>query len=188
MRALVAGVGAVLATVLIAAAATARPAVTVSCPLHAGTPSGGDVQWGFTVTGTPSTRHSGLRATYTHGRGNWTSGRATGKACVQDTPFQGAVRDLVMSVSGRSKLSPHVHENGYFGVRIALPVRVSASDDPACPAGSRGTITLFASYYAVHRDSLKLHFGPHCTGHNLSYSWQHLHVLITRHGAQVNTP
>jgi hypothetical protein len=63
-----------------------------------------------------------------------------------------------------------------------------ASDDAACSKGSKGTITLFASYYSVHYDTMKLHFGPGCKGHNLSYASPHLVVLITRHGAQVNTP
>lgn len=199
MRALVAGVGAILATAAtaataapagtaaVAAAQSPQPAATVSCPLKAGTPSGGDVQWGFTVTGAPRTKRSGVKSTYTHGRGHWTNGRATGKACSQDTPAHGSVRDLVMAVSGKSKLSPRVTQNGFLGVRLVLPVRVLASDDAACPANSRGTITLFASYYAVHRDTMKLRFGPGCKGHNLSYSSPRLHVLITRHGAQVNT-
>jgi len=69
-----------------------------------------------------------------------------------------------------------------------LPVKVRASDDMTCGTGAIGTITLFASYYSVHRDTVQIHFSGRCTGHNLSYSGSALHVYIARHGAQVNTP
>jgi hypothetical protein len=54
--------------------------------------------------------------------------------------------------------------------------------------GATGTITLFASYYSVHRDAMQIHFSAPCRGHNLSYSGSALHIYIARHGAQVNSP
>ncbi len=177
--------GVLATTVVVAAGAAAKPAVRASCPLKAGSPSGGDVQWAFTETGPPSGKH-GVRSSYTHGRGNWTTGRATGKACSQDSLIKGPSRNLVLIVAGNAKLSPHVTELGLPGVRLALQVRITASDDRACLAGTRGTVTLFASYYAIHRDSLKLHFAAGCAAHNLTYRGSRLHVLIARHGAQVN--
>ncbi len=93
----------------------------------------------------------------------------------------------MLTIAGKAKLSPKVTELGLLGVRLVLPVRVSASDDSACAAGTGGTVTLFASYYAIHRDSLKLHFAAGCAGHNFTYRGSRLHVLIARHGAQVNT-
>ena len=56
----------------------------------------------------------------------------------------------------------------------------------ACAAGTHGTVTLFASYHAIHRDSMSLHFAPACAHHNHRYSGSRLHVFIARNGAQVN--
>jgi hypothetical protein len=177
--------GLLAAAIVLAPGAEASPGSHVSCPLKAGSPSGGDVQWAFTESGPPIGKHDGIRSSYTHGRGNWTAGHATGKACSQDSVSKGRARNLVLSVAGKAKLSPRVTELGLPGVRLVLPVRVSASDDSACPSKTRGTITLFASYYAIHRDSLQLHFAAGCTRHNLTYHGSQLHVLIARHGGQV---
>jgi hypothetical protein len=76
---------------------------------------------------------------------------------------------------------------GLLGVELALKVRVAASDDPACAVGSSGTVTLFASYYSTHRDSLRLRFAAGCADHDHTYSGSSLHVLITRKGVQVNS-
>lgn len=178
--------GILIAMLLVSAGAAAKSGV--SCPLKpGGVPTGGDVQWAFTVSGAPKGTRHGVKSSYTHGRGSWTKGNATGKACSSDALTSGPARDLVMSVSGKSKLSPKVHEFGLLGVRIVLPVRVKASDDAACAVGTRGTVTLFASYYAVHRDSMTLHFTGGCANHDLAYRGSKLHVLISRHGAQVNS-
>jgi hypothetical protein len=186
VRALVAS-GILAATVVIAAGAAAKPADRALCPLKAGSPSGGDVQWAFSETGPPSGAHRGISSSYTHGRGTWTGGRASGRACSEDSPTKGPSRNLVLAVAGKAKLSPKVTELGLLGVRLVLPVRVSASDDPACSAGTRGTATLFASYFAIHRDSLSLHFATGCAEHDHSYGGSGLHVLVARDGAQVNT-
>jgi hypothetical protein len=168
---------------ILAVSAAAAPG-QVSCPLRPGAPSGGDVQWAFSDNGRPAGRV--IRSSYVHGRGSWTSGHAVGTACTTDSPAQnGGVRDLVLSVGGQSKLTGRVRQNGLLGVRIVLPVKVHASDDPTCAPGATGTITLFASYYSVHRDTMQIHFSPRCSGHNLSYSGSSLHVYIARHGAQV---
>jgi hypothetical protein len=175
------------ATAAIAAGATAEAAASAQCPLKVGSPSGGDVQWAFTETGPPTGKHPGIKSSYTHGRGNWTAGRATGTACSADTPTSGPSRNLVLAVSGKAKLSPGITELGLRGVGLVLRVRIKASDDRACAAGTLGTVTLFASYYAIHRDSVSLHFAAACSGHDHRYTGSQVHVLITRHGAQVNS-
>ena len=71
-------------------------------------------------------------------------------------------RDLVLNVSGGSLLVPKTTRLGLLGVSIVLPVAVGASDDSACPTTTRGTVTLFASYYSVHRDTIALHFPGAC--------------------------
>jgi len=177
---------AVVALSLAVSAATAEPGQVV-CPISPGAPSGGDVQWAFSDSGRPA--GNTIKSSYVHGRGSWTNGHATGTVCATDSPTKtGVVRDLVLAVGGQSKLTGRVMENGLLGVRMVLPVKVNASDDMTCATGATGTITLFASYYSVHRDTMQIHFSARCTGHNLSYSGPALHVYIARHGAQVNTP
>ena len=173
---------------VIAAGASAKPAAQVTCPFKAGSPTGGDVQWAFTESAAPSDQHKGIKTSYTHGRGNWTNGKTTGKACSQDTLTKGPARNLVLSAAGKAKLTGRVTQSGLLGVRLVVPLKVSASDDSACAVGTRGTITLFASYFSIHRDTAALHFAKPCADHDHHFAGSSLHVLITRHGAQVNTP
>ncbi|HLY50827.1 MAG TPA: hypothetical protein VKR21_16685 [Solirubrobacteraceae bacterium] len=186
MRGIVYAVAAVLAMILAVSAAAAESG-RVACPLQRGAPSGGDVQWAFSDSGRPAGKT--IRSSYVHGRGSWTNGRATGTACTTDSPAQnGGVRDLVLAVEGKSKLTARVRQNGLLGVRLVLRMRVRASDDQTCPQATTGTLTLFASYYSVHRDTLQVHFSSRCVGHDLTYSGSALHVYIARHGAQVSAP
>ncbi len=186
MRAFTAWGMGVVVSLLLGATASAKP-THVACPLRPGLPSGGDVQWAFSDSARPV--GNAIASSYVHGRGNWTSGRAAGSACTTDSLRKGGgVRDLVLAVSGRSKLTGRVSQGGLLGVRLVLPISVRASDDPRCVKGASGTITLFASYYSVHRDTVQIHFGSRCADHNLSYRGSGVHVYIARHGRQVNTP
>ena len=63
---------------------------------------------------------------------------------------------------------------------------VSASSDPSCPTGTQGTITLFASYYQGHHDSVQLHFSDSCAPYNATYLGSQLIALIAENGRQVN--
>jgi hypothetical protein len=180
------GVGALVALVLAVSLADARSGA-VACPLAPGVPAGGDVQWAFSDSGRPGA--SAVHSSYVHGRGSWTRGRATGTACTTDSPAnRAAARNLVLGVSGASQLTGRVTQGGLLGVRMVLHVKVRASDDHACATGAVGTMTLFASYFSVHRDTMRIHFSSRCTGHNLTYGGSTLHVYIARRGAQVNTP
>lgn len=175
------------ALAILATGAGAAASKGVTCPLNTVFPTTGDVQWGFTVSDKPIAPRHGVKTTYTHGHGTWTKGKASGKACTTDT-VTGGVHNLVLSTNGKAKLTGHVHGFGHLGVRLVLPVRVIASDDKGCPVGRRGTISLFASYYSVHVDSVKLSFAK-CAAHNLIYRSSadpSLRVEITRGGAQVN--
>jgi hypothetical protein len=180
------GLTALVALSLAVSGASAEPG-QVACPIAPGAPSGGDVQWAFSDSGRPA--GNAIKSSYVHGRGSWTNGRATGTVCSTDSPTKvGVVRQLVLAVGGQSKLTGRVTENGLLGVSIVVPVKVRASDDMTCATGATGAITLFASYYSVHRDTMHIHFSARCAGHNLSYSGPALHVYIARDGAQVNTP
>ncbi len=172
-----------------ASAGSAHSAGSARCPIGAGSPSGGSVQWAFTESGAPSGSHPGIASSYTHGRGNWSGGHATGTVCHEDSLAGGRAarpRELVLKIAGSARLSPGVTRMGLPGVALELKGIVSASNDPACAAGTHGTVTLFASYHAIHRDSLQLRFTGGCADHDHTYTGSQLHVLITRGGAQVN--
>lgn len=165
----------------------AHTATSARCPIGAGSPSGGSVQWAFTESGPPSGSHPGIASSYTHGRGNWSGGHATGTACHEDSLTGGhGSRELVLKIAGPARLSPGITRMGLPGVGLELKGSVSASNDPECATGTHGTVMLFASYHAVHSDSLQLRFTGGCSDHDHTYTGSQLHVLITRGGAQVN--
>ncbi len=180
----------VLAVCSLAASAGGSSGATsakVKCPIKA-SGSSTPVEWAFTESGAPSGAHKGIASSYTHGKGRWRGGKATGTVCHADSLTGGkGSQNLVLAMAGASKLSPHVTRLGLFGVELALKVKVSASDDIACPVGTSGTVSMFASYYSVHKDSLTLSFNGGCADHNHRYGGSSLHVLITRKGAQVNS-
>lgn len=162
---------------------------SVTCPASASSASAttaGPVQWAFSVLGAPTAGAQGVTSSWTHGSGVWNSGQGTGTICSEEKGTF-ARRDLVLKVSGSSLLVPMTMHLGLLGVSIALPVTVSATDDGTCPKGTHGTITLFASYYSVHRDSIVVHFAGTCTDHNHTFTGAIVRVLIARNGAQVNS-
>jgi hypothetical protein len=172
--------------VVAAAAAGAADAAKVSCPASASA-SAGPVQWAFSEIGAPHSGASGANWSWTHGTGSWSAGAAAGTICSEDKGPSIARRDLVLRVSGTSTLSPRITRGGMLGVGLVLPVTVSASDDPACPAKTKGTVSLFATYYSVHVDTIALHFSGACADHDHTFSGAIVKVLIARNGAQVNS-
>lgn len=180
--------------VVAALAATASLALVpsagakVKCPIKASS-SSSPVEWAFTETSAPTGPHKGIASSYTHGKGLWQNGKATGTVCHADQLTGGkGSQNLVLAMAGSAKLSPHVTRLGLLGIELALKVKVAASDDPACMVGGTGTVTLFASYFSVHKDSVQLRFNGGCADHDHTYTGSSLHVLITRKGAQVNSP
>jgi hypothetical protein len=172
-----------------AAAATAR-AASVHCPAAASTaPANAPaaVQWEFSQLGPPTPASSTVSTSWTRGAGSWTGGRAAGTICTNDSGRGVASRDLVLTVSGGSKLSPKITRLGLLGVGLVLPVTVSSSDDPACPRGTGGQVTLFASYYGVHRDSIALSFASACGDHDHAFTGAQVHILIASDGHQVDS-
>jgi hypothetical protein len=137
------GLTAAVATLALAAAVvTASPTgSSVKCPIAV---KGGvvAVDWAFSATVSP---------TYIHGRGSYTPGRASGTACQQR-----ANANLVLSIQGRGTLMRGISKGGTTGAQLVLRVRVTARDLPSCPVGTRGKLTLFSSYNATQRDSVRL--------------------------------
>jgi hypothetical protein len=163
--------------------AAAYPA---ACPLKPSSSSPTGAAWAFSETGQPSTPHPGIASSYTHGRGTWTNGHGAGTICNQDSVSAHPAHNLVLAVAGSARISPHITRLGHLGVGLALNVTVSASDDQSCPAGTRGTVTLFASYYQGHHDSLQLRLAGACSSYDYTYTGSQLHVLIADNGRQVN--
>ena len=179
-------VGAACLLTTIGATADGKPIkLAVTCPLAAGTPTGGQVQWAFSVTKIPPNSPAAVTNVYTHGHGNWAQGRGAGTICEQ---YYGTDRDVVvLAVSGKSQLSPHITRMGLLGVGLRLGLTVSASDDQTCPTGTAGTMTFFASYYSVHRDTAELHFATACAAHDVTFSGGSLRLMIGASGRQVNS-
>jgi hypothetical protein len=168
-------------------AVSGAAAGAVACPASASAVSSGPVQWEFSVIGAPTAGAAGVTSSWTRGRGSWSGGTASGTICSDDSGPGLPKRDLVLRVSGASTLSPQITRYGLEGVGIVLPVTVSASDESACPKGTHGSLTLFASYYSVHKDSIALRFSGGCSDHNHTFTGAVVKVLISRSGAQVNS-
>jgi hypothetical protein len=166
-----------------ALAASADPA---ACPLKPSSQSPTGEAWAFTQTGPPSSAHPGITSSYTHGRGTWSNGHGAGTICNEDSVSGHPSHNLVLAVAGSARISPHITRLGHLGVGLVLNVTVSASDDQTCPAQTRGTVTLFASYYQGHHDSLQLHLAGACSAYDYTYTGSQLHVLIADNGRQVN--
>ena len=171
---------------LVALRAAGGAGAAVTCPASAAAASGA-VQWEFGVIGAPTAGASGVTSSWTRGKGTWSAGAASGPICESDSGSGIPKRDIVLRASGSSTLSPQIKRYGLLGVGLALGVRVSASDDRACPVGTSGTVTLFASYYSTHRDSIALRFRGGCADHDHTFTGSIVRVLIARDGAQVNS-
>jgi hypothetical protein len=168
------------------AQSTGATTASVKCPASASS-SAGPVQWLFSELGAPTPSSATVNWSWTRGRGSWSSGGASGTICTEDKGGGLATRNLVLRVSGSSTLSPKITKLGLPGVGIVLPVTVSATDDAACPRGTPVSVTLFASYYSVHRDSIVVHFASACSRHDHGFTGTIVHVEIARSGHQVNT-
>jgi hypothetical protein len=78
---------------------------------------------------------------------------------------------IVLSIGHRLLYaSHHAVRFGVPGNIVRAPVRVTRTNDPNCSVGTRGKLTVFASYNNVHRDSVQLAFPPACKGHQHLYT------------------
>jgi hypothetical protein len=175
-----------LGTFAVAAPARAASTDPASCPLKPSSATPPGEAWAFTDTGPPSSAHPGVSSSYTHGRGTWGAGRGSGTICVEDGTSAGASHNLVLAVAGQARISPQITRLGHPGVGLVLKVSVNASDDQACTAGTHGTVTLFASYYQGHHDSVQFHFAAPCGAYDYTYSGSAVHALIADDGHQVS--
>ncbi len=165
--------------------ATSKPKV-VACPAGVASASIGAVQWIWSAYGKPSSSGSPVSYSQTIGKGTWTSGQAKGTICSQNQGGGQPKRSIVLSVSGASTLTAGAKQLGLSGVSLRFPVTVSRSGDVAvCPVGATGTVSLFASYYSVHKDKATMVFTGTCSAWNETFTGRVLHVEISHNGAEI---
>ncbi len=151
-------------------ARAAAAALTPGCgqiPIVPGIPP-----WGFHTGAFTGPRGSFARG---HGDIDLAANTVSGVIC-QEKHVAGRTRAITMTVAHH--LDYHSHRAvmwGFPGNVMKIHVRIRASDDPGCEAGTVGRATLFASYNGVRSDSVQFFFPPACADQNHLY-----------HGSQVN--
>jgi hypothetical protein len=125
--------------------------------------------WGYHA-GAPIT---GATGSYSRGHGtiNLSSGATTGIICQVDRVRHRPDREIVLSV-GRHAIS-HSHFAHMFGLEgniMTIAVKVRSSSDPRCRVGTRGRVTIFASYNGIRRDSVQFRFPGACRDHRRRYT------------------
>ncbi|HUB75503.1 MAG TPA: hypothetical protein VL977_00535 [Solirubrobacteraceae bacterium] len=135
---------------------------------------GGIPPWGF-HTGAPITGATGSYARG-HGEIDLAANTVSGILCQVDRVAGQPDRLIVMTVEHR--LVYHSHYATLWGVPgniMKIVVRVQSSTDSRCAVGTRGRVTLFASYNGVRSDSVQFTFPGACRDHDHLY-----------HGTEVN--
>ena len=155
------------------------------CPLKPSSTIPSGEAWAFTANGVPTSPRAGVTSTYTHGRGTWANGRGTGTICTEAGGAGHAAGKLVLAVAGGAAISTEITRLGHLGVGLVLHLTVGASEDPACPSGEHGTLTLFASYFQGHFDSAQFRFTGACSSYDYRFAGKRLSVLIARNGGAV---
>jgi hypothetical protein len=135
---------------------------------------GGIPPWGF-HTGSPI---AGATGSYARGHGdiNLDANTVSGILCQVDRVRHQPDRLIIMTVEHH--LVYHSHHAVMWGVPgniMKIIVRVQSSSDPRCTVGTRGNVTLFASYNGVRSDGVQFFFPAACSDHDHLY-----------HGPQVN--
>ena len=134
----------------------------------------GPPPWGFN-TGSPIT---GATGSYARGHGgiDLNANTVSGILCQVFRVRNQPDRLIIMTVQHHLVYHSHYAQMwGYPGNIMKIIVRIKSSTDPGCKVGTRGRVTLFASYNGVRSDSVQFFFPAACEDHNHLY-----------HGPQVN--
>lgn len=140
-----------------------------------GIPAGSGIPpWGF-HTGPPIT---GATGSFARGFGdfNFATNFISGKVCQVDRVRNQPDRLIVVKT-----LAPMLYHShaavmwGYPGNLIKTRIKVLSSTDARCKVGTKGLMTMYASYNGVRSDSVQFSFPAACRSHNRLY-----------HGPQVN--
>lgn len=112
----------------------------------------------------PAWGHPGARG---HGKVNLSRHTVSGIMCQVNRNGT----SILVSVGHRLLYaSHHAVRFGVPGNIVTAPIRVTKTTDRRCPAGTRGKLTVFASYNGVHRDSVQLSFPAACKTHRHRYT------------------
>ncbi len=171
------------AVAVCAALAEAAPGAGASSgaaqqPAYCSLPAGpANPAWGFHA-GAAIQAASG---TYAHGNGTLSGTRATGKICQVDRTAGASDRQIILTVTSGAVTPVHgATLGGAVGNRMVLPVRVASTTDARCRAGTRGTVTLFASYSGARDDVVQFSFSRACRDHDHAYSGPSVVALVPR--------
>jgi len=109
---------------------------------------------------------------YSHGWGNINLGTnwISGEIC-QDVYGAGQpTRMIAVGVGPRIIYHTHYAQMwGYPGNLIKAVVKVISSTDPRCKVGTRGHVTMYASYNGVRSDSIQFFLNAGCRDENHLY-------------------
>jgi hypothetical protein len=127
-----------------------------------GIPAGSGIPpWGFHAR--QSFGHGNGGTAHGWGEINLDANHISGKIC--QTLFGGDESGRMISV----RLGPHINYHshnallwGYEGNMIKAPVKVISSTDSKCKVGTRGRVTMYASYNGVKSDSIQFFMNAGC--------------------------
>jgi hypothetical protein len=125
-------------------------------------------EWGFHA-GQP---RPGANTSYARGHGtiDLAAQSASGVICQADRRPNAPERQIVLSIDHHVIFTSH--RAVMFGVPgniMRIHVHVKSSTDAQCPAGSRGEVTIFASYNGVHADGVGVRFAAGCSDQTRRY-------------------
>jgi hypothetical protein len=132
-------------------------------------PTVDDPPWGFHAGAVIT----GAHGNYARGHGdiNLSARTTSGIICQVQRSGGGAYRQITLSVGHHLVYSSHVAVMfGVPGNIMKIDVRVERSTDPACPVGTSGEVTIFASYNNVHKDGVQFSFPAACKSHRHRYT------------------
>ncbi len=106
-----------------------------------------------------------------HGKIDLSARTASGVICQVDRRRTGPERQIILAIERHVLYaSHHAVMFGVEGNIMRINVRVNSTSDPNCPAGTRGTATIFASYNNIHEDNVQFSFPAACSDHRRSYT------------------
>jgi hypothetical protein len=126
-------------------------------------------EWGFHA-GQPQ---PGPGTSYARGHGkiDLAASTASGVICQVDRSRAAGERQIVLSIDHRvAYASHHAVMFGVPGNIVRIRVHVRSTTDASCATGTRGEVTIFASYNGVHEDSVQFSFPAGCRGHVRRYT------------------
>jgi hypothetical protein len=142
------------------AGASSSSSTAPHCNWYSGSgvpPGSGIPPWGFHATQKFPSGGSGFAMGW--GKINLNANTISGKIC--EDVYASGQPTLEISVEVGPHISFHTHHAvkwGYAGNMVRTSLTVNASTDPACPVGTSGRITMYASYNGVRSDSMQFFF------------------------------